>query len=85
MKHSFTTEVAYLMAYQFQTPSPLELDLVADPVVSWVGKHNGNLRRLSPDEAHHAFILATYRDLERGRLTELKLNQVELYLIISVS
>lgn len=85
VKYSFTTEVAYLMAYQFQTPSPLELDLVADPVVSWVGKHNGNLRRLSPDEAHHAFILATYRDLERGRLTELKLNQVELYLIISVS
>ena len=70
MKHSFTTEVAYLMAYQFQKPSPLELDY---------------LRRLSPDEAHHAFILATYRDLERGRLTELKLNQVELYLIISVS
>ena len=34
---------------------------------SWLPQHAGQLRRVSPDEEHHAFILATARDLAAGK------------------
>ena len=54
------------MLYQYSKPAPLELDVMADPAGSWLGKHNGQLKRISPEETHHAFILATARDLKQG-------------------
>ena len=52
-------EVQYLMNYTFAEPSQLKLVVIADQVSSWHPHNNGNLRRVSPDESHHAFILAT--------------------------
>lgn len=51
------------MCSTFKAPKPLTVDLVYDAASSCPGKHNGSLRRCSPEEEHHSFILATDRDL----------------------
>ena len=63
-------EVQYLMNYTFAEPSQLKLVVIADQVSSWYPHNNGNLRRVSPDESHHAFILATARDLGQKKSEE---------------
>ena len=60
-------KVQYLMSYTFESPAPLKITLIADPHSSWLPKDAGQLRRVSPDEEHHAFILATARDLAAGK------------------
>lgn len=51
-----------MMNSTFKAPSPLSVDLVIDVSSSMPGVHD-SLRRFSPEEEHHAFILATDRDL----------------------
>lgn len=60
-------KVQYLMSYTFESPAPLKITVIADPHSSWLPKDAGQLRRVSPDEEHHAFILATARDLAAGK------------------
>lgn len=54
----------------FREPAPLTLELAVEEASSWPGKHNGMLRRCSPEEEHHAFVLSTDRDLSVGKNVE---------------
>lgn len=53
-----------MMNSTFKAPSPLTVDMVIDLASSMPGVHDGSLRRFSPEEEHHSFILATDRDLQ---------------------
>lgn len=55
-------KVRYMMSSSFREPVSLTLDVVVDAASSYPGKHH-DLRRSSPEEEHHAYILATDRDL----------------------
>lgn len=64
------SKVKYMMASTFRAPHPLEVELAVDQAQAWPGTHNGCLRRSSPEEEHHAFILATWRDIQDGKHVE---------------
>ncbi len=56
-----------MMMSTFKDPTPLKIDLVLDETSSMPGVHNGSLRRYSPEEEHHSFVLATARDIREGK------------------
>ena len=61
-------EVNYLMNYTYAEPAQLKVVVMADQASSWFPKDIGSMKRISPDESHHAFVMATARDLAQTNL-----------------
>ena len=60
-------EVNYLMNYTYAKPAQLKVVVMADQASSWFPKDIGSMKRISPDESHHAFVMATARDLAQNK------------------
>ena len=58
--------IKLLMNSRFEKPQPLTVECLANDVsdvTSDSARSSSMIKRLSPEEVHHAFILATYRDV----------------------
>ena len=64
-----TSSIQLLTESKFKDPKPLEVTVVvSQPSDARVERHRhaSLLKRLSPEEDHLAYILATWRDVSRG-------------------
>ena len=58
----------WIMRTTYKKPQPINLAVAVDDL--FMDQKNGQMKRISPEEDHHAFILATARDLQQDKLQE---------------
>ena len=57
----YKSSVKWIMRATYKKPQPINLVVAVDDL--FMDQKNGQMKRISPEEDHHAFILATARDL----------------------
>ena len=64
----YKSSVKWIMHTTHKTPQPINLVVAVDDL--FMDQKNGQMKRISPEEDHHAFILATARDLQQDKFQE---------------
>ena len=64
----YKSSVKWIMHTTYKKPQPINLVVAVDDL--FMDQKNGQMKRISPEEDHHAFILATARDLQQDKFQE---------------
>ena len=64
----YKSSVKWIMRATYKKPQPINLVVAVDDL--FMDQKNGQMKRISPEEDHHAFILATARDLQQDKFQE---------------